>query len=284
MPAQILNGKLLADTLVQEVRAGVEARLAAGRRAPGLAVVLVGDDPASHIYVRNKKRACEQSGVRSFAYDLPATTTEAELLMLLDELNQHPEVDGILVQSPLPKHIDPNAVIERIIPTKDVDGFHPYNVGRLATKNPLLRPCTPRGVMTLLERHHIAVKGLHAVVIGASNIVGRPMGLELLLAQATVTITHSATRDLPALVRSADLVVSGVGKPLFVQADWVKEGAVVVDVGINRLPDGKLVGDVDFEALVQKTSWITPVPGGVGPMTIATLLQNTLESCQRLAP
>ncbi len=278
MAAQLIDGKTISEALLNRVKAGVDARLAEGRRAPALAVVLVGNNPASEIYVRNKKRSCEKVGVRSVAFDLPASTTQAELLAIVDQVNADPEIDGILVQLPLPAHIDADAVIERIDPKKDVDGFHPYNIGRLALKMPLLRPCTPRGVMTMLEMSGIDPKGKHAVIIGASNIVGRPMALELLLARATVTVCHSATADLAAEVRRADIVVAAVGKPGFVPGDWIKEGAVVVDVGINRLPDGKVVGDVDFAAASERASWITPVPGGVGLMTVATLLQNTLDS------
>lgn len=278
MAAQLIDGKTISEALLNRVKAGVDARLAEGRRAPALAVVLVGNNPASEIYVRNKKRSCEKVGIRSVAFDLPASTTQAELLAIVDQVNADPEIDGILVQLPLPAHIDADAVIERIDPKKDVDGFHPYNIGRLALKMPLLRPCTPRGVMTMLEMSGIDPKGKHAVIIGASNIVGRPMALELLLARATVTVCHSATADLAAEVRRADIVVAAVGKPGFVSGDWIKEGAVVVDVGINRLPDGKVVGDVDFAAASERASWITPVPGGVGLMTVATLLQNTLDS------
>ncbi len=278
MAAQLIDGKTISEALLTRVKAGVDVRLAAGRRAPALAVVLVGNNPASEIYVRNKKRSCEKVGIRSVAFDLPASTTQAELLAIVDQVNADPEIDGILVQLPLPAHIDADAVIERIDPKKDVDGFHPYNIGRLALKMPLLRPCTPRGVMTMLEMSGIDPKGKHAVIIGASNIVGRPMALELLLARATVTVCHSATADLAAEVRRADIVVAAVGKPGFVPGDWIKEGAVVVDVGINRLPDGKVVGDVDFAAASERASWITPVPGGVGLMTVATLLQNTLDS------
>lgn len=281
MTAQIINGKQIAEQLLNDIQQQVKLRREQGKRAPGLAVILIGDDPASHVYVRNKKRACEQVGFVSFCEDnFPAETTQAELLALIDELNANPLVDGILVQSPLPKHIDPFAVIERIAPHKDVDGFHPYNVGRLATKQPLLRPCTPRGVIIMLEKTGINLVGLNAVVVGASNIVGRPMSLELLLARCTTTVCHSATKNLADVVAGADLVVAAVGIPNFVKGEWIKPGAIVIDVGINRLPSGKLCGDVEFDAAAQRASWITPVPGGVGPMTIATLLQNTLDSCQ----
>lgn len=278
MAAQLIDGKLISASLLERVATGVQARLDAGRRAPALAVILVGNNPASEIYVRNKKRSCEKAGIRSLAFDLPTTTTEADLLALVAKLNADPEVDGILVQLPLPAHIDGDKVIETIDPNKDVDGFHPYNVGRLALKMPLLRPCTPRGVMIMLEHAGISVKGKHAVVIGASNIVGRPMALELLLERATVTVCHSQTADLAAEVRRADIVVAAVGRPHFVKGDWIKPGAVVIDVGINRLEDGKVVGDVDFAAASEHASHITPVPGGVGLMTVATLLQNTLDA------
>ncbi|MXR35795.1 bifunctional methylenetetrahydrofolate dehydrogenase/methenyltetrahydrofolate cyclohydrolase FolD [Craterilacuibacter sinensis] len=278
MSAQLIDGKAVAETLITQVREGVDARLAAGKRAPALAVILIGDDPASGVYVRNKKRNCEKAGIRSLAWDLPASTTQDELLAIIDQLNADDSVDGILVQLPLPKHIEPQAVIERIDPKKDVDGFHPYNMGRLAIKMPLLRPCTPRGVMTLLESYGIDPKGKKAVIVGASNIVGRPQALEMLLARATVTVCHSATADLAAEVAAADIVVAAVGKPNFVKGEWIKPGAVVIDVGINRLENGSLCGDVEFDSARERAAFITPVPGGVGPMTIATLLQNTLDS------
>lgn len=278
MTAQLIDGKTISAALLDRVAEGVQTRLDQGLRAPALAVILVGNNPASEIYVRNKKRSCEKVGIRSLSYDLPVSTTQEALLQLVATLNQDPEVDGILVQLPLPEHINPETIIETIDPKKDVDGFHPYNVGRLALKMPLLRPCTPRGVMIMLEHAGIEVKGKHAVVIGASNIVGRPMALELLLARATVTVCHSATADLAAEVRRADIIVAGVGRPFFVKGDWIKPGAVVIDVGINRLDDGKVVGDVDFAAAQTVASAITPVPGGVGLMTVATLLQNTLDA------
>jgi methylenetetrahydrofolate dehydrogenase (NADP+)/methenyltetrahydrofolate cyclohydrolase len=280
MTAQIIDGKAVAEKTTREIAERVAARSAAGRPAPGLAVVLVGENAASQVYVRNKRRTTEAVGMRSFSHDFPATLPEAELLALIDRLNADPAVNGILVQLPLPKHIDPERVVERIDPAKDVDGFHPYNIGRLVLKSPTLRPCTPYGCMRLLEETGEALAGKHAVVIGQSNIVGRPMALELLMARCTVTICHSATRDLPGMARSADLLVAAVGKPRFVPGDWVKEGAIVIDVGINRLPDGKLVGDVDFDAARVRASWITPVPGGVGPMTIAMLLANTLRAAE----
>jgi methylenetetrahydrofolate dehydrogenase (NADP+)/methenyltetrahydrofolate cyclohydrolase len=276
----ILDGKAVAQRVTDEVRAGVTQFVAAGHPTPGLAVVLVGENAASQVYVRNKRKTTEAVGMRSFAHDLPADTSEAALLALINELNADPAVNGILVQLPLPKHIDAEKVTERIDPLKDVDGFHPYNIGRLVLKMPVLRPCTPYGCMRLLKETGADLVGMHAVVIGQSNIVGRPMALELLMARCTVTICHSATRDLPGLVRQADIVVAGVGKAKFVQGDWIKPGAIVIDVGINRLPDGKLCGDVDFDAAKDIASWITPVPGGVGPMTIATLLGNTLAAAR----
>lgn len=281
MTAHRINGKQIAADLLGKVTRRVEARIAAGKPAPGLAVVLVGNDPASSVYVGSKRKRCEETGVLSHSYDLPADTSEAELLALIDSLNNDPGVDGILVQLPLPEHIDADTVIERINPAKDVDGFHPYNLGRLVQRRPLLRPCTPRGVMTLLESTGQTLAGLDAVVIGASNIVGRPMALELLMARCTVTICHSKTRDLAAKVAAADLVVAGVGIPAFVKGEWIKPGAIVIDVGINRLEDGRLVGDVEFAPAAERAGWITPVPGGVGPMTVATLLENTVDAAER---
>ncbi|HEY0720985.1 MAG TPA: bifunctional methylenetetrahydrofolate dehydrogenase/methenyltetrahydrofolate cyclohydrolase FolD [Gammaproteobacteria bacterium] len=283
MTAQIIDGKAVSAQIRQEIKQRIDARKAQRKRAPGLAVILVGSDPASEVYVSHKRKDCLEVGIRSIAHDLPADTPQEKLLAIIDELNADPEVDGILVQLPLPKHINTETVIERIDPEKDVDGFHPYNVGRLALRMPLLRPCTPRGVMILLERTGQPLKGLDAVVVGASNIVGRPMALELLLAGCTVTVCHSATRDLEEKVRRADLVVVGVGKPALVKGDWIKPGAIVIDVGINRLADGRLVGDVDYQAAAQQAGWITPVPGGVGPMTRAVLLQNTIDACERRA-
>lgn len=284
MTAKILDGKALSEQILQQVRQGVETRLAAGKRAPALAVILVGAEPASAIYVRNKRRSCETAGVRSVSHDLPDTTSQEELLALIDQLNEDPEIDGILVQLPVPRHIDPETIIERIHPDKDVDGFHPYNIGRLALRIPVLRPCTPRGVMTLLRTSGEELKGKHAVIVGASNIVGRPMGLELLLAGCTVTTTHRFTKGLENFVRQAEILVVAVGKPKFIPGAWIPEGATVIDVGINRLPDGSICGDVDYETARQRAAWITPVPGGVGPMTVATLLENTLEAAQKHAP
>ena len=278
MSAHILDGKAMADTILAVIHDKVAEREVQGKRRPGLAVILVGSDPASAVYVRNKKRACERAGVTSMSHDLPTTTTQDELLNLIDTLNADAAIDGILVQLPLPAHIDAETVIERIRPDKDVDGFHPYNIGRLAVKMPTLRPSTPRGIMTLLRATNEELRGKNAVMVGASNIVGRPMSLELLLAGCTITVCHSATRDLESFVRSAEVLVVGVGRPRMIPGDWIREGAIVIDVGINRLPDGKLVGDVDFDSAVERASWITPVPGGVGPMTVATLLENTLEA------
>ncbi|OHQ23987.1 bifunctional 5,10-methylene-tetrahydrofolate dehydrogenase/5,10-methylene-tetrahydrofolate cyclohydrolase [Neisseria sp. HMSC066H01] len=278
MTAQLIDGKKISQQRIEAVAQAVKARQEKGLHTPCLAVVLVGDDPASAVYVRNKKLACQKSGIESRSYELPSETTQDDLLKLVDELNGDPAVDGILVQLPLPAHIDSQAVLERIVPHKDVDGFHPYNVGRLVVKMPLMRPCTPKGVMTLLEAYGIDPKGKKAVIVGASNIVGRPQALELLLSRATVTICHSATQNLADEVAAADILVVGVGIPNFVKGEWVKPGAVVIDVGINRLDDGSLCGDVEFNVAKERASMITPVPGGVGPMTIATLLENTLHA------
>ncbi|MAY70912.1 MAG: bifunctional methylenetetrahydrofolate dehydrogenase/methenyltetrahydrofolate cyclohydrolase FolD [Halomonas sp.] len=276
MTAQLIDGKSIAATVRQQVARQVKARLDAGERAPGLAVVLVGEDPASHVYVRNKHRACEQAGIASVQHALPASTSQAELEALVDQLNADASIDGILVQLPLPDHLDARPILERILPSKDVDGFHPYNLGRLAQRLPLLRPCTPKGVMTLLHHSGLAVRGLDATVVGASNIVGRPMALELMLAGCTTTVCHRFTRDLEAQVRKAELLVVAVGKPGLVKGEWVRDGAIVIDVGINRQEDGRLVGDVDFDEAARRAGHITPVPGGVGPMTVASLLENTL--------
>ncbi|EER57003.1 TPA: bifunctional methylenetetrahydrofolate dehydrogenase/methenyltetrahydrofolate cyclohydrolase FolD [Neisseria subflava] len=278
MAAQLIDGKKISQQRIEAVAQAVKARQEKGLHTPCLAVVLVGDDPASAVYVRNKKLTCQKSGIESRSYELPSETTQDDLLKLVDELNSDPAVDGILVQLPLPAHIDSQAVLERIEPHKDVDGFHPYNVGRLVVKMPLMRPCTPKGVMTLLEAYGIDPKGKKAVVVGASNIVGRPQALELLLSRATVTICHSATQNLADEVAAADILVVGVGIPNFVKGEWVKPGAVVIDVGINRLDDGSLCGDVEFDVAKERASMITPVPGGVGPMTIATLLENTVHA------
>lgn len=281
MSAQIIDGKAIAQAVRNQVAERVAERIRAGRRAPGLAVILVGANPASQVYVGSKRRACEEVGFISKSYDLPKEATEQQLLELIDELNQDSSIDGILVQLPLPNHIDSTPVIERIHPHKDVDGFHPYNIGRLAQRIPALRPCTPKGIITLIERSHIKTHGLNAVVVGASNIVGRPMTLELLLAGCTTTTCHRFTEDLQAKVEGADLLVVAVGKPGFIPGDWIKPGAVVIDVGINRLDDGRLVGDVEYAVAAERAAYITPVPGGVGPMTVASLMENTLTACER---
>lgn len=282
MTAKIIDGKAIAAEVRQNVKQRVDHRLANGERAPGLAVVLVGSDPASQVYVNNKRKSCAEVGFVSKSFDLPTDTSQKDLLDVIGQLNNDDEIDGILVQLPLPQHIDAEVVVEQIHPDKDVDGFHPYNVGRLAQRIPQLRPCTPYGVMTLLEHTGEDIRGMEAVIVGASNIVGRPMGLELLLAGCTVTTCHRFTKNLENHVRRADLVVVAVGKPNFIPGDWIKPGAIVIDVGINRLESGKLAGDVEYESAAQNAGWITPVPGGVGPMTIATLLQNTLYVAESL--
>ncbi|MEO8307132.1 MAG: bifunctional methylenetetrahydrofolate dehydrogenase/methenyltetrahydrofolate cyclohydrolase FolD [Pseudomonadota bacterium] len=278
MTARLLDGKAIAQSLRETIKSQVAALTAAGKRAPGLAVVIVGEDPASQIYVRNKHQATEGVGMRSVMKVLPATATQQQVIDVVQMLNADASIDGILVQLPVPKQIDSKAVIDAIAVDKDVDGFNPLNLGLLAQRTPRLRPCTPYGCMKMLDYVGIDVKGMDAVVLGQSNIVGRPAALELLMRAATVTICHSQTRDLPGHVRRADLIVAGIGKPEFVKGDWIKPGAVVLDVGINRLPSGKVVGDVEFAPACERASWITPVPGGVGPMTIAMLIQNTLEA------
>lgn len=281
MTAKLIDGKTIAKELRADLRKIVDEKVNNGARMPGLAVVLVGSDPASQVYVRNKRRACEDVGIKSFAYDLPETTTQKELDDLIVELNNNPEVDGILVQFPLPKHLDESSIVEKISSAKDVDGFHPYNVGRLVQRIPYMCACTPHGVITLLHKTlGDDLKGLNAVVVGASNIVGRPMALELLLAGCTTTVTHrfSKPEDQKAYIKNADIVVVAVGKAKFLNGDLIKDGATVIDVGINRLEDGSLCGDVDFEKASTHAAYITPVPGGVGPMTIATLMQNTVTA------
>ncbi|WP_036301714.1 bifunctional methylenetetrahydrofolate dehydrogenase/methenyltetrahydrofolate cyclohydrolase FolD [Methylotenera sp. L2L1] len=280
MTAQIINGKAIADNLLDSIKERINQRLLANKRAPGLAVILLGEDPASAIYVRNKRLACEKVGIRSVAYNLPTSTTEQELLALIAQLNQDNTIDGILVQSPLPPQIKEEHVIECISPNKDVDGFHPYNIGRLAVRQPTLRSCTPFGVIKLLEATNINLMGLDAVVVGVSNHVGRPMGLELLLAGCTVTSCHRHTKDLGKIVANADLIVAAAGKAGLIKGEWIKPGAIVVDIGINRLEDGRICGDVDFNIAKERAGWITPVPGGVGPMTVATLMENTLLSLE----
>ena len=283
MTAKIIDGKAISQQLRIEVKQDIDKRLANGQRAPGLAVVLVGQDPASSIYVKNKRKACDEVGLNSIAYDLPADTHQDELFTLIDKLNNDPEVDGILVQQPLPPHFSSNEVIDRINPKKDVDGFHPYNVGRLALRNPLLRPCTPLGIIKLLETTGVDIRGADAVIVGAPNIVGRPMSLELLLAGCTVTVCHRFTKGIEAHVNRADIIVVAVGKPGIVKGEWIKPGAIVIDVGINRSESGKLVGDVDFDVAKTRAGWITPVPGGVGPMTVATLLKSTLYAAEHFS-
>ena len=278
MTARIIDGKGIAEQIKVQTRQVTDQLAAAGKRRPGLAVVMVGDSAASQVYVRNKRSSCVQAGIISSAHDLPASTSEAELLDLIGLLNNDSAIDGILVQLPLPAQIRSRLIIEAIDPAKDVDGFHPYNLGRLAQREPTLRPCTPYGVMRMFESIGTKVAGLEAVVVGASNIVGRPMALELLLAGATTTVCHSRTRDLGAVVARADLVVAAVGQPDMVRGEWIKPGAIVIDVGMNRLASGKLVGDVEYAPAAQRASWITPVPGGVGPMTVAMLMNNTLEA------
>lgn len=282
MTASIIDGNKISQQLRTETKGRVDARLRRGLRAPGLAVLKVGNDPASEVYVRNKRRACAEVGFRSFSDDLPADITESELLERIDALNRDPAVDGILVQLPLPAHINTETVIERIHPDKDVDGFHPYNIGRLASRMPRLRPCTPFGVMRLIATTGIKLEGSQAVIVGASNHVGRPMALELLLEGSTVTVCHRYTPSLEPHVRNADIVVVAVGKPGIVKGDWIKPGSVVIDVGINRTADGRLIGDVEFDVARTRAAWITPVPGGVGPMTVAMLLHNTLMAAEGL--
>jgi bifunctional protein folD len=281
MTARIISGTELSKNIKANIATKIAGHIAQGKRAPGLAVILVGADPASQVYVGSKRRSCEEIGIFSKSYDLPETTSESELLSLIDELNYDEAIDGILVQLPLPKQIDSTKVIEAIAPHKDVDGFHPYNVGRLCQRIPILRSCTPYGVMKLLETTGVNLYGKHAVIVGASNIVGRPMALELLLGGCTVTVTHRFTRDLESHVRQADILVVAVGKPEFIPGEWIKEGAIVIDVGINRGVDGKLKGDVDFAVAAERADFITPVPGGVGPMTVAMLMQNTLQAYEQ---
>ena len=276
--ARILDGNEVCAAVISRVRDSIESHVQSGGRRPGLAVVLVGDDPASSIYVNAKRKDCERSGILAKDFDLDASARQEDLLTLIDQLNEDPEIDGILVQLPLPPHIDEVEVTNRIRSSKDVDGFHAFNVGKLALRQPGLRPCTPRGVMALLHYYGIANKSMHAVIVGASNIVGRPMALELLWYGSTVTVSHRFTHNLEQHVRSADLLISAVGRPGTIDADWISPGTIVVDVGINRLPDGRITGDIDFEKAASRASWISPVPGGVGPMTRATLMLNTAEA------
>lgn len=280
MSAQVIDGKTIAADVRNQVRQQIEQRIQNNKRSPGLAVILVGQNPASQVYVRKKREACDEAGLVSKSYNLDENTDQQTLLKLIDELNNDNIIDGILVQLPLPEHIDDTEVLEAIHPDKDVDGFHPYNIGRLVQRMPKLRPCTPHGVIHMLESIGEKFKNRHAVVVGASNIVGRPMILELLLAGATVTVAHRFTENLATYVADADILVVAVGKPGIVKGEWVKPGATVIDVGINRLPNGKLTGDVDFATAAKRAAWITPVPGGVGPVTVAMLIRNTLQAAE----
>lgn len=284
--AQIIDGKLVADVVKNEVKKKVadfmvRHDVACHGVPPGLATVLVGEDPASQVYVRSKIKATEACGLKSFHFSLSVQTSQKDLLKLIQDLNANPEVHGILVQLPLPKHIQSEVILNAMDPKKDVDGFHPQNLGQLVIGQPTLQPCTPLGVMRLLAHYKIDVSGKNTVIVGRSNIVGKPMALMLLAAHATVTIAHSRTRDLPKVIGANDIVVAALGKPEFLKGDWIKPGAIVVDVGINRKANGKLCGDVEFIAAQEKASWITPVPGGVGPMTIAMLMQNTLVAAEK---
>ena len=278
MKAQILDGKKIAATVKERIQAEVAERIKLGKKRPVLAVILIGSDPASQTYVNAKYKACELVGIQSESYNFPVTITELELSRLIDTLNHEQNVNGILVQLPLPEHIDKTKILEKIDPKKDVDGFHPYNLGRLCQRRPALRPCTPKGVMQLLAATGVNLLGKDAVIVGASEIVGRPMALELLMAGCTVSVTHRFTGNLAAKVAQADIVIVAVGKPNLVQGKWIKQGAIVIDVGITRMEDGSLCGDVEFSAAKERSAWITPVPGGVGPMTVACLLENTLEA------
>ncbi len=281
--ARIIDGKALAQQVREGLAKESAAVLAKTGVKPGLATILVGDDPASHLYVKSKQKACDAAGIYIDDSKLPAATTQAELLALIAQKNADPKIHGILVQLPLPKHIDSKVVLDAVSAQKDADGFHPYNFGRLVEGSPIFEACTPKGVIKMIESTGVSIEGKRAVVLGRSNIVGKPLALMLLHRNATVTICHSKTKDLPAVCREADLLLVAIGKAKFVTADMVREGAVVIDVGTNRLPDGKVVGDVDFESVSQKAGWISPVPGGVGPMTIAMLLDNTVESAKRMA-
>ena len=283
MAAQLIDGKALAQQVRDRLAKESAELFAKKAMKPGLATILVGDDPASHVYVRNKQKACELAGIYVDAHKLPASTTQAELLALIDKKNMDPKIHGILVQLPLPKHIDSKIILEAVSPLKDADGFHPYNFGRLVEGHPVFEACTPKGVIKMIESTGVPIEGKRAVVVGRSNIVGKPLALMLLQRNATVTICHSKTRDLPAVCREAELLLVAIGKAKFVTADMVREGAVVIDVGTNKTSEGKLCGDVDFDTVSQKAGWISPVPGGVGPMTIAMLLENTVESAKKAA-
>ncbi|WWP00215.1 MAG: bifunctional methylenetetrahydrofolate dehydrogenase/methenyltetrahydrofolate cyclohydrolase FolD [Candidatus Dasytiphilus stammeri] len=280
MVANIINGKIIAQQIQKDIHSKVNLRLINGKRPPGLAMINIGDNPISNIYINSKRRACEQVGFTSFYYNLPLNISEMEVMALLEQLNLDSSHDGILIQLPLPATFNKMKLLEKILPSKDVDGFHPYNIGRLCLQAPKLRPCTPSGIITLLKSYNLITSGLHAVIIGTSNIVGRPMIMELLLVGYTITVIHSLSKNIRQYIEIADLLIVAIGKPHFISGEWIKHGAIVIDVGINRLPNGKIVGDVNFEQAVQRASWITPVPGGVGPMTVATLLQNTLKACE----
>lgn len=282
MTAKIIDGIAIAKSLQKKITAQIKKRISHGLRAPGLAVILIGENPASKIYVGKKKEMCDVLGIFSKDFYFSEEISETALLRLINTLNLDQTIDGILVQLPLPKHINSKHVLEQILPDKDVDGFHPYNLGRLAIGQPLLQACTPKGIMTLLKHTGVELKGLHAVVVGASNVVGKPLMLELLMAQCTVTICHDKTYDMPSLIKTADVIISAAGVPHLIKGAWIKNGAIVIDVGITRLPDGKIVGDVDFEEAREVASWITPVPGGVGPMTVITLMENTLFAADKL--
>jgi methylenetetrahydrofolate dehydrogenase (NADP+)/methenyltetrahydrofolate cyclohydrolase len=284
MTAQLIDGRILAANIRTKITADITNHIQQGHRKPGLAVIIVGEDPASTIYVRNKRQACEEVGIQSFYHPLPNTITENELIALINRLNNDKNIDGILLQLPLPSHINSDNVLDCIHPDKDVDGFHPYNLGKLAQRRPGLRPCTPYGIMMLLDSIHQVYKNRLAVIVGASNIVGRPMALELLIAGSTITVCHRFTQDLSTYVKEADILISAVGKPHLIKGEWIKTGATVVDVGITRLADGTIIGDVEFEIARQKAAWITPMPGGVGPMTVAMLLKNTLDAYEKQLP
>ena len=283
MAAKLIDGKALAQSIRERIAKDVAELHAKTGVRPGLAAILVGDDPASHLYVKNKQKACDAAGIYVDEHKLPATMSQADLLALIEKKNADPRVHGILVQLPLPKHIDSKVILDAVAPAKDADGFHPYNLGRLVEGNPVFEACTPKGVIKMIESTGIGIEGRRAVVVGRSNIVGKPVALMLLHRHATITICHSKTKDLPAVCREAEILVVAIGKAKFVTADMVREGAVVIDVGVNRLSDGTFVGDVDFGPVSQKAGWISPVPGGVGPMTITMLLENTVESAKRFA-
>ena len=282
MTAKILDGLAIAKQLQQKIFAQIQELIITKKRAPALTVIIVGENPASKIYVHKKRKMCQELGILSHNYDLPESVSEVELLNLINKLNNDVAIDGILIQLPLPSHINKNKILESIKPNKDVDGFHPYNIGRLLARNPLMRPCTPKGIITLLQSTGVDLSGQHAVIIGASNIVGKPMALELINQRSTVTICNSITKNLAGIVKQADIIIAAAGHPYLVQGDWIKPGAIIIDVGINRLPNGKLVGDVDFAAAKLHAGWITPVPGGVGPMTVITLMENTVYAATKL--